>query len=279
MFHESTYQGLIVRFTLLNEVFPSLVCARAKSELSNHSVFLSTLAHMRVVESTLTRVVKPRAHRHLVLYLPSVQLYRSSATFHTGWCTEVTLICPQLLCCPLLVLSLLVQSFPSPPCSFSQDDGRSPRVDHHCFIFAFSQPYGAISLSHLVSVDNNTSHIFSFTCLRLVSNGCYCFVTDLGGSTLLSVSIHSFFCLASSFFAFLIYSPIAVAQIFLSHSLPAWRPRVGVNFPQPHRLQTFCEIVGIAAKYRLSGRLVPSQYNLFFEVSRVAGPSPLLIFH
>ena len=50
-------------------------------------------------------------------------------------------------CYPLLVLSLLVQSFPSPPCSSSQDDGRSPRVDHHCFIFAFSQTYGAISLS------------------------------------------------------------------------------------------------------------------------------------
>ena len=147
MFHEAPYQGFIVRFTLLKEVFPSLVYARAKSELSNHSVFLSTLAHMRVVESTLTRVVKPRAHHHLVLYLPSVQLYRSSATFHTGWCTEITLICPQLLCCPLLVLSLLVQNFPSHPCSSSQDDGRSPRVDHHCFIFAFSQPYGAISLS------------------------------------------------------------------------------------------------------------------------------------
>ena len=130
---------------------------------------------MRVVESTLTRVVKPRAHRHLVLYLPSVQLYRSSAKFHTGWRSEFTLICPQLLCCPLLVLSLLVQSFPSPPCSSSQDDGRSPRVDHYCFIFAFSQPYGAISLSPCLW-DNNTSHIFSFTCLRLVSNGCYCFV-------------------------------------------------------------------------------------------------------
>ena len=205
-----------------------------------------------------------------------MQLYRSSATFHTGWCTEVTLIFPQLLCCPLLVLSLLVQSFPSPPCFSSQDDGLSPRVDHHCFIFAFSQPYGAISLSHLVSVDNNTSHIFSFACLRPVSNGCYCFVsvTGLGGSTLLSVSIRSFFCLASCFFAFLIYSPIAVAQIFLSHSLPGWRPRVGVNFPRPYRRQTFCEIVGIAAEYRLLGRLGPSQYNLFFEVSRVAGPSP-----
>ena len=205
-----------------------------------------------------------------------MQLYRSSTTFHTGWCTEVTLICPQSLCCPLLVLSLLVQSFLSPPCSSFQDDGRSPRVDHHCLIFAFSQPYMVPSLSHLVSVDNNTSHIFSFTCLRLVPNGCYCFVsvTGLGGSTLSSVSIRSFFCLASSFSVFLIYSPIAVAQIFLSHSLPAWRLRVGVNFPQPYRRQTFCEIVGIAAKYRVLGRLGPSQYNLVFEVSRVAGPSP-----
>ena len=98
MFHEATYQGLIVfRFTLLEEVFPSLVCARAKSELSNHSISLSSLAHTQVVESTLTRVVKPRAHGHLVPCLQSVQLYRSSATFHTGWCTEVTLICPQLL--------------------------------------------------------------------------------------------------------------------------------------------------------------------------------------
>ena len=130
-------------------------------------------------------------------------------------------------CCPLLVLSLLIQSSASPPCSSSQDDGRSPRVDHHCFIFAFFQTYGAIS--HLVSVGNNNSHIFSFTCLRLVPNVCYCFVsvTGLGGSTFLSVSIRSVFCLVSSFFAFLIYSPIAVAQIFLSHSLPAWRPKVG----------------------------------------------------
>ena len=97
MLHEAIYQGHIVRFTLLEEVFPSLVCARGKFELSNHSVSLSTQSHMRVVESTLTKVVKHRAHRHLVFYLPSVQLYRSSATFHTGWCTEVTLICPQLL--------------------------------------------------------------------------------------------------------------------------------------------------------------------------------------
>ena len=105
-------------------------------------------------------------------------------------------------------------------------------------------------LSHLVSVDDNTSHIFSFTCLRFVSNFCYCFdsVTGLGGSTLLSVSIRSVFCLVSSFFAFLIYSSIAVAQIFLSHSLPAWRLRVGVNCSQHYRRQTFGEIVGIAAK-------------------------------
>ena len=116
--------------------------------------------------------------------------------------------------------------------------------------FSPSPKHMVPSLSHLVSVDNNTSPIFSFTCLRLVPNVCYCFVsvTGLGGSTLLSVSIRSVFCLVSSFFAFLIYSPIAVAQIFLSHSLPAWRPKVGVNCPQPYRRQTFGEIVGIAAK-------------------------------
>ena len=80
---------------------------------------LSTLAHMPVVESTLTRVVKPRAHRHLVPYLPSVQLYRSSAAFHTGWCTEVTLICPQLLLlsapCALFSGPKLSQPLHAPP--------------------------------------------------------------------------------------------------------------------------------------------------------------------
>ena len=100
--------------------------------------------------------------RHVPHWLPVGVL--KSLSFDHSYC-----------CCPLLVLSLLVQSFPSPPCSSSQDDGRSPRVDHYCFIFAFSQPYGAISLSPCLW-DNNTSHIFSFTCLRLVSNGCYCFV-------------------------------------------------------------------------------------------------------
>ena len=142
--------------------------------------------------------------------------------------------------------------------------------------FSPSPKHMVPSLSHLVSVDNNTSHIFSFTC--------FVSVTGLGGSTLLSVSIRSVFSLVSYFFVFLIYSPIAVAQIFLSHSLPAWRPKVGVNCPQPYRRQTFGEIVGIAAKntvsgssdtvFFVSGRLGSSQYNLFFEVSRVAGPSP-----
>ena len=145
--HEAIYQGLIVRFTLLEEVFSSLVCARAKSELSNHCVSLSTQAHMRVVESTLTRVVKPR---HIAIWCSTSRLCNS-----TGAPLSSTLVGVlkslsfdhSYCCCSLLVLSLLVQSFPSLPCSSSQDDGRSSRVDHHCFIFAFSQPYGAISLS------------------------------------------------------------------------------------------------------------------------------------
>ena len=112
MLHEPIYQGLIVRFTLLEEVFPSLVCARAKFKLPNPSVSSSTQVHMRVLESTLTRVVKHRAHRHLVFYLTSVQLYRSSATFHTGWCTEVTVsplfhfrLLPNIWCHLSLTLS------------------------------------------------------------------------------------------------------------------------------------------------------------------------------
>ena len=62
--------------------------------------------------------------------------------------------------CPLLVPSLLVQSFPSTPCSSSRDDGRSPRVDHR-FIFAFSQPCGAISLSCTLSLWTTTPPISS----------------------------------------------------------------------------------------------------------------------
>ena len=250
MLHEAIYQGLIVRFTLL-DVFPSLVCARTKFELSNHSVSLSTQAHMRVVESTLTRVVKHRAHRHLVFYLPSVQLYRSSAAFHTGWCTEVTIICPQLLLFSApCALSLLVQSFPSPPWSSSQDNGRSPRVDHHYFIFSFFQTYGAISLSHLDSMDNSTSHVFSFTCLRLVSNVCYCFVsvTGLGGSTLLCFNS---FCLPPSLL-FLRFSYLFSYRCCsdLPFSFPSCIEAQGWGeyCPQPYRRQTFGEIVGIAAK-------------------------------
>ena len=181
IFHDAIYQGFIVRFTLLEEVFPSLFCAYAKSELSNHSVSLGTQAPMRVVEST----------------------------FNQGSKTPGT--------SPFSVLPSV--------CKTLQE---LRHVPHRLVYWSHSH---LPTLSYLVSVDNNASHIFSFSCLRLVSNGCYCFVsvTGLGGSTLLSVSICSFFCLVSSFFDFLINSPIAVAQIFLSHSLPAWRPRVGVK--------------------------------------------------
>ena len=44
-----------------------------------------------------------------------------------------------------------------------------------------------------------------------------------------------------------------------------------MNCLQPYRRQTFGEIVGIAAENTV---IEPSQYNLFFEVSMVAGPSP-----
>ena len=146
------------------------------------------------------------------------------------------------------MLSHLVQSFPSPTCS-SQDDGRSPRVDHHCFIFAFSLTYGAISLSHLVSVDN-TSHVFSFTCLRLVSNVCYCFVsvTGLGGSTLLCFNS---FCLLPSLlflrFSYL-FSDRCCSDLPFSLLSCMEAQGWGEYCPQPYRRQTFGEIVGIAAK-------------------------------
>ena len=146
------------------------------------------------------------------------------------------------------------------------------------------------SLSHLFSVDkdNNTYHIFSFTCLRLVSNGCFCFVsvtTDRPWRFHVVICFNSFFLLPS--LLFLCFSYLferidknyllnAVAQIFLSHSLPAWRPRVGVNFPQPHRRQTFCEIVGIASVGTI--RTLSIQF-VFRGVDGWLALRPLLIFH
>ena len=106
MFHEAIYQGLNVRFTPLEEVFPSLVCGHAKSELSTHSVSLCTSAHLRVVVSTFNQGCLPQPHRHLLFYLPSIQLYKSSTTFHTGWYTAVTLISPTVTAVVCSVCSL-----------------------------------------------------------------------------------------------------------------------------------------------------------------------------
>ena len=95
-------------------------------------------------------------------------------------------------CCPLHVLSLLFHSFPSTQCFSSQDDGRSPRVDHRITTVSFPlSPY-------LISVDNNTSHLFSFMCLRLVSNGCFCFVSVTGPCRFhVVICFNSFFLLPS----------------------------------------------------------------------------------
>ena len=279
IFHEGIYQGLSIRFTPLEEVFPTLVCGRAKSKFSSHFVILCTPTHLRVVVSTFYQGCLTRAHRHLVFYLPSVQLYWSSAAFHTGWYNAVTLISPTVTAVVRSVCSHFWSiAFPSPQCFSYQDDGRSPKVDRHCLISAFSQPYGAIFLP--LSPGTTTPpisewYLFSFRFLRLVSNGCYCFVsvTGLAGSLLLSVSIYSFLCLVSSFFSFRISSPLAVAQIFL-FSFPSCTKAQGwgkfSSTLSPTDILHAC--LRCLWKHRLSGREGPLPYNLFFEVSVVAGP-------
>ena len=194
MFHEDIYQGLIVGFTPLEEVFPRLVCGRAKSELSNHSVSLCTPAHLRVLVSTFNQGCFPRAHRHLVFYLLSAQLYRSSATFHTGWCTAVTHFAHSYCCFPLLVLSLFwfiaFQALSASPLTMML-----VRLELISTVsFSPSPSHMVRSLSSLNSVDNNTSHLFSFVCLRLVSNGCYCFVSVTGMER-----VHAVICFNSLF--------------------------------------------------------------------------------
>ena len=67
-------------------------------------------------------------------------------------------------CCPLHVLSLLVHSYPSPQWFSCQDDGLSSRVDHHCPISVFYQPYSAISLSPYLRGPQHL-HLFSLTLL------------------------------------------------------------------------------------------------------------------
>ena len=281
MFHEAICQGLIVRFTPLEEVFPSQFVA---VQSPNFPITLPLCASPPTCElwsPPLTRIV---FLGHIAIWCSTSRLYNS-----TGAPPRSILVCilqslsfrPQLLMFAL-VLSLLVHSFPSPQCFYSQDDGRSPRVDHHCFIFAYFQPYGAISLSPLFSVDNNTSHLFSFMCLRLVSNGCYCFVsvTDLAGSMLLSVSIRSFFCLFSSFFAFLISSPLNVVQIFLFSFHSCMEAQGWVNCPQSYHRQTFCFTVGVAAKNTGVGTIWALSIQFVFRGVEVwLALRPLLIFH
>ena len=139
------------------------------------------------------------------------------------------------------MLSLLVQSFPSSPCSSTQDDGRSPRVDHR-FIFAFSQPYGAISLSPCLFGQQHLQYLLHLFKTRVKLLLLYC-LSDRPWRFHVVICFNSFFLLPSLLFLRFFY-------LFSNRScsdLP-WRPRVGVNFPQPYRRQTFCEIVGIAAK-------------------------------
>ena len=81
---------------------------------------------------------------HIAIWCSTSGLYNS--TLH-GWYTAVTLISPTVTAVVRSVCSLLVHKFSSSQCFSSQDDGRLPRVDHHCLISAFSQPFGAISLS------------------------------------------------------------------------------------------------------------------------------------
>ena len=97
------------------------------------------------------------------------------------------------------MLSLLVQSFPSSPCSSSQDDGCSPRVDHR-FIFAFSQPYGAISLSPCLFGQQHLQylllHLFKTRVKRLLL---YC-LSDRPWRFHVVICFNSFFLLPSLFF-------------------------------------------------------------------------------
>ena len=161
IFHEDIYQGLIVHFIPLEEVFPSLVCGCAKFELSTHSVSLCTPAHLRVVVSTFYQGCLPGAHHHLVFYLPSVQHYRRSATFHTDWYTAVTLISPTVTAVIRSVCSLFwsiaFQALSASPLrmmvvllEWTTSVSFPPSSSHMV-------PY----LSPLISVDNNTSNLFS----------------------------------------------------------------------------------------------------------------------
>ena len=97
MFHEAIYKGHIVRFTSLEEVFPSLVCGRAKFELSTHSVSLFPPAHLRVVHvSTFYQGCLP----HIAIWCSTYRLHNSTGappSFHTGWYTAFTIISPTVI--------------------------------------------------------------------------------------------------------------------------------------------------------------------------------------
>ena len=148
MFHEAIYQGLIVRFSPLEEVFSRLVCCHEKSELSTHSVSLCT---PRPLASCGLNLLPGLSSSGISPFgvLPPVNTILQELRNVSHWlvyCNH-SHFAHCYFCCPLHVLSLLVHSYPIPQCFSCHDDGLSSRVDHHCLISVFSQPYGAISLS------------------------------------------------------------------------------------------------------------------------------------
>ena len=209
---------------------------------------------MRVVESTLTKVVEHRAHRHLVFYLPTpvcatLQELRHVPHWLVYWSHShlptVTAVVRSL--CSLF-WSKAFPTLRAPP--LSPVSGWWPFAKSGSPLFHFRLlPNIWCHLSLTLSPWTTTPpiylllHLFKTRVKRLLL---FC-LSDRPWRFHVVIYFNSF-CLLPSLFSFLIYSPIAVAQIFLSHSLPAWRPKVGVNCPQPYRRQTFGEIVGIAAE-------------------------------
>ena len=162
----------------------SFVAMKSSSNFPLTPSLCAPPAHWRVVVSTFYQGCLPRVYRHLVFYLPSIRFYRSSATFHTGWYTAITLISPTVtavvrsMC--YLFWSIAIQSLSASP------------VMMMAFLlewittasFPSSPSHIVPSLSPLISVDNNTSHLFSW----------YCFVSHV------VIRFNSFFLLPSILF-------------------------------------------------------------------------------
>ena len=146
--------------------------------------------------------------------------------------------------------------------------------------FSSSPNHMVPSLSHLVSLDNNTSNIFSFTCLRLVSNCCYCIVsvTDRPWRFHVVICFNSFFLLPSLLFLRFFLSILQSQLLRSSFLIPFLHggPRLGWIFLNLIADRHFARLSALPLKIPSVGTI--RTFSIQFVFRGVEGGWPFATF-